>query len=235
MVEHGNELYAALAAEVAEIQGVEVTDDVIATVLGTLTAGAVDTIPGAVFACITLVEDGEVVSIAATDEIAARLDELQAKHDLGPCLQSAWDQELVHIADYTTDQRWPQFVSDTLMQTPVRASMSFQMHRDAASMSAFTIHSTEPDAFSDDTVALGTTFATQGAVTLHAETRRTQFDQALASRDRIGQAKGLLMERYNIDADQAFELLSKLSQSTNTKLVEIARRLITVDHPDQSR
>ncbi|MFZ0832356.1 MAG: ANTAR domain-containing protein [Mycobacterium sp.] len=58
-----------------------------------------------------------------------------------------------------------------------------------------------------------------------------QLRRALASRDIIGQAKGILMEQYGIDADAAFGLLVRLSQESNTRLVEIARRLVELDHP----
>lgn len=232
MAEHGNEVYAAIAAQVQQLQGAEVSDDVIETALSVLTAGAVDTISGAVSACITLVEHGEIVTIAATSPLAAQLDELQAHHQIGPCLESAWTQEHVRIDDYTTDRRWPAFISDVLTQTPVRASMSFQLHRDATSMSALNLHATTPHAFDERGRALGHTFAAQAAVSLHAGTRQTQFHQALASRDQIGQAKGLLMERYDIGADQAFALLRRLSQDSNIKVSELARRLVTLDHPD---
>ena len=90
MGEHENPLYAAIAGQIEQLHGVSVGDDVIETMLSTITRGAVAAIPGADRAGISLVENGEVVSIAATDSIASRLDELQDKHDAGPCLDSAW-------------------------------------------------------------------------------------------------------------------------------------------------
>jgi AmiR/NasT family two-component response regulator len=68
-------------------------------------------------------------------------------------------------------------------------------------------------------------FATQAALAL-AEARRTgQMRQALANRDVIGQAKGILMERHRITADEAFKMLSAQSQRANRKLADVARRL----------
>lgn len=58
-----------------------------------------------------------------------------------------------------------------------------------------------------------------------------QLRRAIATRDIIGQAKGMLMERYDIDSAEAFRLLVSLSQQTNTRLEHVARRLVDVDHP----
>ncbi|WP_275041751.1 GAF and ANTAR domain-containing protein [Williamsia herbipolensis] len=194
--------------------------------LTALTTGLVDAIETAQFATITLVENGEVVSIAVTDPIAARIDELQAKHDVGPCLMSAWEQQRVVIDDYSTETRWPLFTDDVIAQTPVRSSVSFQLYREESSMGALNIHADHPHAFDATAIALGSTFATQAASALHADARQTQFDQALASRDIIGQAKGMLMQEYNIDATAAFEMLRRISQDTNTKLAVLAHRVI---------
>jgi AmiR/NasT family two-component response regulator len=65
--------------------------------------------------------------------------------------------------------------------------------------------------------------------------RQDQFRSALASRDMIGQAKGVIMERFNLDAVEAFELLTRLSQQSNTKVIDIARALIDGEHPLKHR
>jgi AmiR/NasT family two-component response regulator len=60
--------------------------------------------------------------------------------------------------------------------------------------------------------------------------RQDQFRSALASRDMIGQAKGVIMERFNLDAVEAFDLLTRLSRQSNIKLTDIARALIESEH-----
>ncbi|HEX5255324.1 MAG TPA: ANTAR domain-containing protein [Mycobacterium sp.] len=65
-------------------------------------------------------------------------------------------------------------------------------------------------------------------------TENTQLMRAIATRDMIGQAKGILMERFNIDADRAFGLLTRLSQETNTRVEEIARNLVQTERPPRS-
>jgi AmiR/NasT family two-component response regulator len=65
--------------------------------------------------------------------------------------------------------------------------------------------------------------------------RQEEFRSALASRDIIGQAKGVIMERFNLDAVEAFDLLTRLSQQSNTKLTDIAKALIENEHPLKRR
>ena len=81
-------------------------------------------------------------------------------------------------------------------------------------------------AFDDDSVELGLVYAAHTSVAWNSMRREQQFRSALASRDVIGQAKGMLMERFNIDAVAAFQLLRRLSQESNTRLVDIAERLV---------
>ncbi len=226
MTTHDNDLYTAIAAQVAQYAHISVGDDVIETMLTALTVGLVEAVAGARYATITLVEHGKVVSIAVTDPIAARIDELQAKHDVGPCLMAAWKQEHVVIDDYSTETRWQLFTEDVIAQTPVRSSVSFQLYREGASMGALNIHADHPHAFDDAAIVAGSTFATQVALALHVGARQNQFDQALASRDVIGQAKGVVMQEYGVTADAAFEMLRRISQDSNTKLVDLAHRVV---------
>ena len=213
------------------MHGVQVGDDVIETMLSTITRGAVAAIPGATRAGITLVDNGEVVSLAGTDSIASRLDELQAKHDAGPCLDAAWRQRHIQVRDYSTDSRWPAYTTDVVALTPVRSTISLQLYRTGASMAALNVHADHPQAFDKAAIVTASAFATQAALALHAEVRETQFRTALASRDIIGQAKGIIMKDFAVDADGAFDLLRRMSQDTNVRLVDLARRLVDLDTP----
>jgi AmiR/NasT family two-component response regulator len=93
-------------------------------------------------------------------------------------------------------------------------------------MGALNVYAETPYAFTAETKAVGLVFAAHSSVAWNAARRDEQFKKALASRDVIGQAKGMLMERYGVGAIQAFELLRKLSQDANTPLIEIASDLV---------
>ncbi len=98
-------------------------------------------------------------------------------------------------------------------------------------MSALNFYAESPNAFDEESVELGLIFATHTALVWSLLRRDEQLRSALVSRDVIGQAKGIVMERFDTDAVHAFELLKTLSQTSNVPVAEIARRLVNADHP----
>jgi GAF domain-containing protein len=202
-------------------------------VLQEVTAGAVDFVPAADHAGVTLVTGqgprASVRSVAATGEVPRLLDALQEKFGTGPCLQSAREYETVHVADFSSEIRWPAFSQAVVERTPVRSSLSIQLFTDQEALGALTLYSETVDGFDDTAVDQAWALAAHGAVALSSARRSEQFRSALASRDIIGQAKGIIMERYTVSAHGAFALLSKLSQNSNIPVVELARRLADPD------
>lgn len=111
------------------------------------------------------------------------------------------------------DDRWPEFCRDAVSETPIRSSLSFQLYADNHTMGALNFYAEQRHSFDDDAIELGLMAATHVAVAWNMVRRDLQFRSALESRD-IGQAKGMIMERFKIDAVQAFELLKRLSQNS---------------------
>jgi AmiR/NasT family two-component response regulator len=169
--------------------------------------------------------------VAATHTYPTRLEEIQRDVDEGPCLSAAWNQHIIRIDDLTSDMRWPRYQRTALELTPVRSIVSFQLSGDAKNIAALNLYAESAHAFDEESVELGLIFAAHTTVAWNTMRSKEQFTNALASRDLIGQAKGILMERFDINAVAAFELLRRLSQESNTKLVEIARRLASSEHP----
>jgi AmiR/NasT family two-component response regulator len=93
-------------------------------------------------------------------------------------------------------------------------------------MGALNVYAEEPNVFGDESRNIGLVFAAHSSVAWNSARRDEQFKNALASRDVIGQAKGMIMERYGVDAVQAFELLRKLSQDSNVPLIKVATELV---------
>jgi len=94
-------------------------------------------------------------------------------------------------------------------------------------MGALNLFGVEPDVFTTDSEAVGAMLATHAAIALIADDVRLQFQSALASRDIIGQAKGMIMEPFEVDAVRAFEVLTRLSQDSNTRVAEVAEELVS--------
>jgi GAF domain-containing protein len=195
--------------------------------LADMSTSAVEVMPGAQHAGVTLVHrDGKVESPASTGRYPTLLDEIQQRHEEGPCLSAAWEQHVIHIADLEREKRWPSYCRDAIRETPIRSIMSFQLFADHNNMGALNFYADAPGRFDDDAAETGLVLATHMAVAWNIIRRDEQFRSALASRDIIGQAKGMIMERFKIDADQAFELLKRLSQSSNTPVTAVARQLV---------
>jgi hypothetical protein len=199
--------------------------------LEALVGKAIDHIPAADYAGITIVEHhDEVVNLVSTHEHPRTLDTIQHKHREGPCFAAA-TRDSHYIRNLNTEQRWPMFCTDALAHTPVQSIASYQLFSTRKSLGALNLYANTVDAFDQHSLELGYVFAAHTAIIRGTIRRSEQFCTALDSRDTIGQAKGMLMERYDIDAVEAFGLLRKLSQDENIRVCDLARRLIDIDHP----
>ncbi|WP_045824248.1 GAF and ANTAR domain-containing protein [Williamsia herbipolensis] len=201
-------------------------------VLGDVVGGAIDHVPGAEAASISITHGRNALTTEfSTDPLATRHNEIQTAHGEGPCLAAAWDEAVVRIDDLWEDDRWPGYAVDARSAVPFRSILSFRLYTADEKLGTLTLYSRTPGNFGTDVEEIGLVYAAHVANAWMARERKSQFTSALASRDIIGQAKGMIMERFGIDAVQAFELLRRLSQDGNIKLAELARQLVETDHP----
>lgn len=195
-------------------------------VLAEVTTAAVEMIPDADTAGVLLVaKGGKFESLEGTSPLIYELDELQERHGCGPCIDAAVDQLIVRVDDFETDQRWPGY-TQAVCQTGMRSSLSFKLYTGNRSAGALNIFSKKPHTFDGESEAIGSVLAAHAAAALIASRRGEQLQSALNTRDVIGQAKGIIMQRYNVDAIRAFEMLRQLSQGMNTRLADIAQRVV---------
>ena len=197
------------------------------TVVAELAEHAAVQIPGAQYAGITVTRNGKHIDTpAATHIYPMLLDKIQQRHREGPCLTAAWEEKTVHVANLETDDRFPLYRQDVLAETPIKSIMAFQLFIAGETMGALNVYSEEPNVFDSESRNIGLVFAAHSSVAWNSARRDEQFKRALSSRDVIGQAKGMIMERYDVDAVQAFELLRKLSQDSNVPLIRVATELV---------
>lgn len=195
-------------------------------VLAELVEHAAIEIPGAQYAGVTVTRNAKNIDTpAASHRWPILLDEIQQRHREGPCLTAAWERQIVHVADLEHDDRFPRYRRDALAETPIRSIMAFQLFIADSTMGAINVYAEKPHAFGAEAAEIGLVFAAHSSVAWNSARRDEQFQRALASRDVIGQAKGMIMERYSVDAVQAFALLRKLSQDANVPLITIATDL----------
>ena len=198
--------------------------------LSGLIAGAAESVPGAQYAGITVAQRRRgIESAAATHRYPVMLDDIQGRYQQGPCLTAAASQESVRVDDLVCEDRWPLYRGAALRQTPIRSILSLGMFKEGVSAAALNFYAESPDVFDDESVNLGLIFATHAALVWNMMRRDQQFRVALVSRDVIGQAKGRLMERFGIDAAEAFEWLKQVSQDGNTPIAQVARRVTSGD------
>lgn len=194
--------------------------------LSGLIAGAAESVPGAQYVGISVTQRRRgIETAAATHRYPVMLDEIQSRYRQGPCLTAAALQESVRIDDLVRDDRWPLYRCAALKQTPIRSILSFGMFKQGVSAAALNFYAEAPNVFDDESVNVGLIFATHAALAWNMMRRDQQFRAALVSRDIIGQAKGRLMERFDIDAAEAFERLKQMSQDRNTPIAQVAQRV----------
>ena len=193
--------------------------------LEAITAAAADTVPGVDECSISyVVQRRRVTSRAATGELARQVDGLQDALREGPCLDAVWQEQTVRIDDMTTEQRWPRFAR-AAAEAGVLSSLTFQLFTDGDNLGALNLFSRRPRAFGEQSEDVGLVFATHAAIALAGAQQQESLQRGIDTRDLIGQAKGILMERYRLPADKAFALLVRTSQHLNRKLTDIAADL----------
>jgi GAF domain-containing protein len=194
---------------------------------------AVDTIESADYAGISLVGRSSIETPASHGKVPRRLDELQEKFAEGPCVDAMRDHEVYEVGDLTIEaRRWPRFATHAVDETEVHSILALRLFvTEAGTVGALNLYSVTRDAFDDHDRALASVFAAHAAGAVRTATTEEQLEKALVSRDVIGQAKGLLMSSRGLTADEAFDLLAKLSQRQNRKLRDIAGDVI--EHRDE--
>jgi transcriptional regulator with GAF, ATPase, and Fis domain len=198
--------------------------------LASVTSAAVELIRGVDHADVLLVNTGRFESVAPTAPLVKEIDAIQERLREGPCLQAATADSVIRCTDLRDEIRWPRFAA-AATKLGVYSMLSFQLYTRRGGAGALNLLGGAPRAFTPEAEAVGAMLATHAALALAAANTQEQFHSALASRDHIGQAKGIIMERFNVDAVRAFEMLKKLSQETNTPLRELAERVINSRNP----
>lgn len=216
-----------LAVRMAELARSTAAPRPLDVLLAEVTKAAVDLIPGVDTAGILLIgARGDFESHAITSDLPHQLDDLQHTLHQGPCLQAATGDDLiVRTPDFRTETRWPDY-SRTVVQLGVLSGMSFKLYTSDRSAGALNLFGFRPTVWDGENQAIGSVLAAHAAAALLAWRHSDELTSALATRDRIGQAKGIIMERFGVDDSCAFDMLRRLSQESNTKLVDIAQQVI---------
>jgi GAF domain-containing protein len=216
----------------AQLGRIKLRDTDLDGVLKTISYLAKRTIPGADEVSVTLIRGKGAHTAAFTGGLALNLDESQYEHGHGPCLDAAAAAATMSVLEMTDEQRWPDWTARCI-ELGVRSSLSIGLPVQDTVTGALNIYAVKPDAFDDDAILLGQTFAGYAAVALanaHLYDTTASLAQnmqaAMESRAVIEQAKGIIMGERRCTADEAFQILTKISQDSNRKVRDVAAALV---------
>ena len=188
---------------------------------------ALELIPGAAEASISVAGARRTMaSHAPSSDLPATVDRLQEAHGEGPCLDAAYEQKVIHVPDFRHEDRWLSF-APAAAEAGATSLLAFQLWTDGADLGALSVYGADYGVFGQESEEVGLLVAAHAAVAFVGAQQIRHLHEALATRDLIGQAKGVLMERFRITDQQAFVVLTTASSRTNTKLREVAEHVAT--------
>lgn len=195
-------------------------------------SSAVALVDGCDHASLMLRQAGRVQTVAASDEVAEFIDDLEKELGEGPCLDAIdEDSPDQHICpDLTEGSQWPQLAQRIMAETNVRGMAGFRLRQDGRRVGALNVFSDTPGALTDyslEQAIMVTAFASVTLAALERGEEATTLRRGLESNREIGKAVGLLMAMHNIDDDRAFEMLAKVSQEMNVKVAEVAAQVVS--------
>ena len=220
--------WSRFAQQMAAMARDLLAQDSVAATLERITASATELVEGCDAAGILILHGTQVESLAPTDPFVTDSDALQQQMGEGPCFDAARSSQgdrVFRISDLTTEhQRWPAY-APRAAALGVGSMMGFLLFTDEEDLGALNLYSRKPGAFTADSETAGWLLASHAAVAFSSARTHAQMEQAVATRHLIGEAMGILMGTHHLTEEEAFAVLRRYSQESNTKLRDVARRV----------
>ena len=195
--------------------------------LARITAAAVEVLPGVHYASITVKHaDGRLETVAPTDDMLLGVDAAQYELGEGPCYDAAVDATYVSSPNLAADERFARYAA-MAVEAGIRAQAGvrlFDTPRPSA-QGALNLYSRDVGSFTDMSV-VSQLFAHQSAMALDYAREVENLQEAVRTRQAVGRAVGIVMERYGLTEERAFAFLARVSQTRNVKLREVAAEIV---------
>lgn len=186
---------------------------------------AVQMVPGCDFAGISLRRSkGKIETPALTDPIVRALDDAQYELDEGPCLDAIRGQDTYLIEDTGRESRWPRW-APLAAELGARSVLSVRLATAEQVVGGLNMYSARPYAYDDDAMQIAHVYAAHASAAVAVTEQVAGLRTALQNRHTIGMAQGMLLLRYGLTEDQAFQFLARISQESNIKLRDVAVRV----------
>lgn len=220
-----------VAEQLAEIARILLSPGTVAETLQRIVLLSVDSIEHCDAAGLCA-QDHDLAGVISSSATIESLDRLQTTLGEGPCVDTLGGLDSVYVPDLADSPSWPQF-APLAAETGMRSALAYRLRDGARTYGALQFYAQLPGAFNATDRAQGLIFAAHAGMALAVareaaslQGRTDHLQTALISREIIGQAQGILMERERITAEQAFELLRRSSQHLNLKLRDVAQELV---------
>ncbi len=212
--------FAAAAREMDDAGG---SEDVLRVAVG----WALELVSGCEMAGVTLRRRrGRLESLAPTEDAVVACDELQYELGEGPCLDAITDEPVISSTCVGTDDRWPRWGPRVASDHGVEGMLSVRLFSGDRTHGALNLYSRTPGPFDREAIEMARLLSTHVSVALRSAMADEHLRSAIDSRNLIGQAQGILMERLSLDASRAFAVLSRISQERNVRLIDVAAHLV---------
>ena len=221
-----------LQRSLAQLSTFLVSDQSIVDSLTKISSLAVEALPPSMFAGITMMVDDRVSTQVFTDPTCPEIDQAQYESGHGPCLESFRSGSVIIVDELEADERWPEFAT-TAVAHGVHSTLSMPLLAGTGSLGALNFYAAQTRGFGDTEADVARLFATQAAVVLvnaqaywGARLKSEDLEKALAGREVIDLAKGIIMNSMGCSPDDAFQTLVQQSQAENRKLRDIAAEIV---------
>src|SRR5690348_13636238 len=202
-----------------------VTDDDLAETAESVVALACDTLDCQHAGLTVFRAGGTFETLAPTGPLVSEADQLQYELGEGPCVEAAWEEETFVSNDLARDPRYPNW-------GPKAAVLGFgsllaaRLSIGGKTIGALNLYATDTREYSADDRDTAVIFASHAAATIMTVRERENLKEAVEGRTIIGQAQGILMERFDLDAARSFAVLRRFSQAQNLKLRHVAALVV---------
>lgn len=169
---------------------------------------------------------GRVESMVPSGPHVAACDVLQQELGEGPCLDAITDDPLILSPDVAQDERWPVWGKRVSEEYGIAGMLSVRIVSSDRIHGALNLYSRQQDAFDSYGIDVAMLLATHLAVAVRSALAEEDLSVAIDSRHRIGLAQGILMEQHAMDENEAFVVLSRLSQDRNIRLIDLAEQVV---------
>jgi len=222
-----NDIAAALTEAARSINSHRSLDDTLEAIV----RAAQQTVPGFEHVGISITHgNGRIETRAGTGQLVWDIDELQYKLHEGPCYDAITSGGVTTMPDIATERRWPRYVEEAA-QHGLAAQMGLQLYSDESTLGGLNFYSWQPG-IDPDAIQLAELFAAHASIALGRARHEHQLNESVTTRQAIGTAIGIVMERYRIPEDRAFQFLVRASSTGNVKLRTIAQEVVDAANRD---